>query len=476
MLFKSARSFMIQSISLLLVSVFVNANADTHSAAPSHQYNVIIIGAGSAGLGAAQDLYQHGVKDVLVIEARDRIGGRVWTIAPWGAATDLGASWIMHANDNPLAQMAKTFGINSVPTVYGGGESLANKFTSFDLYDSNGKRISDQKMKTAIALMNKFSDEMSQHKLPLKDNATMKDAFSAFTKQENLQGKDLEVFNFLAKDMVESEAAADLNQISLSTMNTIHSKMSGDHLLPEGGYIRLFSLFVKNISIILNNPVTEVDYNSQGVTVITKKGVYHARYAIVTLPLGVLQAGTVKFSPELPNDKLASIKRMRMGYFNKVYLLFDKPFWHSDSEWISMVPTKDNPTAHYEILNLYKYVKQPILLFFSAGSFSKKTESWTDKKIIDDTMHHLKIIYGNDIPSPSAYLITRWGKDPYARGSYSYPSIGSSIKDYKNLAAPVANRLFFAGEATSSTDPSTVHGAYLSGVAAAELIIHRSGP
>ena len=378
----------------------------------------------------------------------------------------------MHAGTNPLAKMTQTFSVNTVTTVYD-SNNLANKFSSFDLYDSNGKKINDQEMKSALALMDKFNDDISQHKIHLPNNATMADAFISFTKQENVQGKELQVFNFLAKDMIESEAAADLNQLSLSTIESMHSDMTGKDLLPQGGYVRLFSEFVKNIEISLNNPVTEIDYHQQGVNVITKKGVYHARYAIVTLPLGVLKAGTVKFSPGLPKEKLASIKRLGMGFFNKVYLLFNKPFWNSNVEWISMIPTKEKPKEHYEILNLYKYFKQSILLFFSAGSFSEETENWTDKKIIDDVMNKLKLMYGNGIPSPSAYLITRWGKDPYARGSYSYPSLGSSIKDVKNLAAPVANKLFFAGEATSATDPSTVHGAFLSGAAAAKLVMQQ---
>ncbi len=458
------------SVFFLIFSVF--ALAYTKPVDSSHEYKVIIIGAGSAGLGAAQYLYQHGVKDVLVIEARNRIGGRVWTINPWGTATDLGASWIMHANTNPLAKMTQTFGVNTVTTVYD-SNNLVNKFSSFDLYDSNGKKISVPEMKSTLALMDKFNDEISHNKIHLEDNATMADAFTTFTKQENIQGKKLQIFNFIAKDMIESEAAADLNQISFSAVSSMHSNMTGKDLLPQGGYIRLFSEFVKNIEISLNNPVTEIDYDQQGVNIIAKKGAYHAQYAIVTLPLGVLKAGTVKFLPKLPKEKLASIKRLGMGFFNKVYLLFNKPFWNSDVEWISIMPNKEKPKEHYEILNLYKYFKQPILLFFSAGSFSEETENWTDKKIIDDVINKLKLIYGNDIPSPSAYLITRWGKDPYAQGSYSYPSIGSSMEDFKNLAAPIENKLFFAGEATSATDPSTVHGAFLSGTTAAKLVMQQ---
>lgn len=458
-------------IGFLFVGFFIPAFAKP-VVSSDHQYKVIIVGAGSAGLAAAQDLYQHGIKDVLIIEARDRIGGRVWTVHPWGAATDLGASWIHRTTNNPLAKLAKKHAVDTPATIYS-LENPIDKFSSFDLYDSNGKKINSREMKSTLKLIRKFNTAVSQHKFHLEKNASFEDAIITFTKQENLQGNELQLFNFIAKDMIESDAAADMNQVLFAAAGSMHSILSGKDVLLQGGYIRLFSELSKNMSISLNNPVTEIHYDSEGVTVVTKKSVYHSQYAVVTLPLGVLQAGTVKFTPELPKEKLASIKRLRMGFLNKTYLFFDKPFWNNDIEWISMMPNKENPKAHYEALNLYKFFKQPILLFFSAGSFSEETENWSDKKILDDVMYHLKLIYGSNASSPSAYLITRWGKDPFAYGSYSYPAVGSSIEDYKNIASPVENKLFFAGEATSLTDPSTVTGAYLSGIAAAELITQR---
>jgi len=472
MFFRSVKRAVTLLTGMICLGYFGSVIADTKPVTAVHQYNVIIIGAGAAGLAAAQDLYQHGVKDVLVLEARDRIGGRVWTIHPWGAATDLGASWIHRSNNNPLALLAKKHAVDTVSTIYS-LENPVNKFSSFDIYDNNGIKISPHEMKSALELINKFQADIAENKFHLKENASFEDAAITFTKQEHLQGKDLQIFDFIAKDMIESDMAADMKQVSLTAGMAVHSRVSGKDLLPQGGYIRVFSELVKNISISLNNPVTAINYGQDGITVVTKKGLYHSKYAIVTLPLGVLKAGTVKFSPELPKEKLASIKQLRMGFLNKIYLFFDNLFWNPDIEWISVMPNKEQPKEHYEALNLYKFVKQPILLFFSAGSFSEETESWTDKKIIDNVMHHLQLIYGKNVPHPSAYLITRWGKDPFAHGSYSYPTVGSSVEDYKNLAAPVADKLFFAGEATSTTDPSTVHGAYMSGVAAAELVMSK---
>ena len=186
-------------------------------------------------------------------------------------------------------------------------------------------------MRVALELISKFNVAISKHTLHLKEDASFEDAVITFTKQEHLQGRKLQLFNFIVKVMIESDAAGNMKQISFTTAESMHSMFSGNDVLPVGGYIRLFSELTKNLSISLNNPVTAIHYDSQGVTIVAKKGVYHSRYVVITLPLGVLQAGTVKFSPELPKEKLASIKRLRMGFLNKIYLFFDKPFWDTDS-------------------------------------------------------------------------------------------------------------------------------------------------
>jgi monoamine oxidase len=433
------------------------------------QYNVIVIGAGVAGLAAAHELYEQGVKDVLIIEARDRIGGRVWTTNQWGMATDLGASWIHTINNNPITELAKKYKVDTIATTYS-SEQQDHKFTSFDIYDSNGKKIAPTQMQIGIELIRKFNLAIEQHTLKLNYKSSYADALRLFAQQENLQGENLHLFNFMAASMLEDEFAADLDQISITTTEALHTNLSGEDVLPIGGYIRLLSELAKNTDIILNDPVTSIKYDTDTVTVTTEKCVYSAKYAIVTLPLGVLQSGTVKFSPELPNAKLAAIKNLRMGVYNKIYLLFDEVFWNPEIEWIAALPDLTQAKTSYEALNLYKYFKQPVLLFFTAGSFAEEIEAWSDQKIVDQTMNILKSIYGSNIPAPSAYIITRWSQDPFTRGSYSYPSLNSTFEDYKALGANVADRLFFAGEATSMNNPSTVHGAYMSGVAAANKI------
>jgi monoamine oxidase len=124
-------------------------------------------------------------------------------------------------------------------------------------------------------------------------------------------------------------------------------------------------------------------------------------------------------------------------------------------------------------LNLSHYTGQPWLLGFNAGAFGRQIESLSNNEIVASAMGALRGMFGNAIPAPDAWRISRWASDPFALGSYSYLAMGSSFEDIDALAAP-AGRLFFAGEATSREHPSTVHGAYASGIRAAQEALQLS--
>src|SRR5262249_40281067 len=124
-----------------------------------------------------------------------------------------------------------------------------------------------------------------------------------------------------------------------------------------------------------------------------------------------------------------------------------------------------------EIVNFHKIAGLPLLLAFSAGAAGEQNELRSDAELVACLMECLRKMYGPDIPEPSGHLITRWNKDPFSLGSYSYVPVGSTQSQRRQIGMPVANRLFFAGEATSQFFPSTVHGAFLSGVRAAYEIM-----
>ena len=128
-----------------------------------------------------------------------------------------------------------------------------------------------------------------------------------------------------------------------------------------------------------------------------------------------------------------------------------------------------------DIFNIYKFTRHPVLLCFNAGNFGSRIEDWSDVNILNGAMNMLRTLYGNEIPGPDNYLITRWGKDEYTYRSYSSIAPGASPADREALAKPMNDVLFFAGEATHSAFAATVHGAILTGYRSAREIIEVHG-
>jgi monoamine oxidase len=158
-----------------------------------------------------------------------------------------------------------------------------------------------------------------------------------------------------------------------------------------------------------------------------------------------------------------------MGLLDKGYLRFPEQFWERDVEFIGYV------TEHWgewtEIMNYVPVVNEPVLMIFHSGSTALRLEQQTDAQITSAGMDVLRRMYGATIPEPESVKITRWASDPFTLGSYSYRPVGALPRHHDDLAAPVSNRLFFAGEATHRRLSATVHGAYLSGVRAAREVL-----
>lgn len=431
--------------------------------------NVIIIGAGVAGLSVARELYKKGMRPI-ILEARDRIGGRVHTTTQWGAATDLGASWIHKTQRNPLKTIARKNNLLTYSTVYSSSYPFA-KFNSSTVYDPNGKQIPKNKIKEALKQIQDFSNYLKAHLLLHDENYSAADALEEYAKKYPLSTESRNLLRFISAEIGEYETGANLSNISIKTAQQIDPITTGSDDIFVYGYSQLLAQLAKQIPILLNQNVIKISYNSKCVNVFTSKHQYTAPYIVVTVPIGVLKSEKMKFEPPLPKEKINAIKRMGVGVFNKIYLLFDKPFWEINSEWLVLMPRKNFPDESYEILNFYKLTKQPILLVFTSGSFSSKLEKLSDEQILNHIMQRLKTVYGENVSYPSSFLITRWGTDPFSLGSFSYPRVGVTVRDYKLLAQQVESKIFFAGEATSWTDPSTVAGAYISGVKAAREIV-----
>ena len=245
-------------------------------------------------------------------------------------------------------------------------------------------------------------------------------------------------------------------------------EFEGEDAVLLEGYSVVIDALAEGVPIETGQPVTEITATSDTVTVTTASGSFTGDAVIVTLPLGVLQADTVSFEPVLPTAKQEAIESLQMGVLDKVFLRFPTVFWDPDVDWIEYIP--DSPDEWAEWVSFARPTGQPVLLGFTAADFARRMEAASDAEIVASAMTTLRTIYGPDIPDPIGYQITRWAADPFALGSYSFNSLGAHPRMRDALAAP-AGRVFFAGEATEREFFGTVHGAYLSGVRAANDVL-----
>ena len=425
--------------------------------------DVIVIGAGMAGIAAAKYLRAKRVQ-VKVLEARDRIGGRIWTDRSLGAPLDMGASWIHGIKGNPISTLAKKFKVQTSVTNY----------ENFAVYDDNGVQPAASNVTAVAARYNKLYQNVLDLKGTLARDVSLEDAFAKVLQKEVFTPADLDQFHWLQAAEISGNAAADLDELSLFSYGEDGQFKGSDALFP-GGYDQIVNALATDVSIDLNQVVQKITYDNANVTVATDQGVYLANAVIVTLPLGVLQSEKVEFHPALPDYKLKSIKRMGMGLLNKLAMVFPEPFWPTDKDFIGHIPAAFNEFP--EFLSTFKYNQMPVLSAANTGSFARALETKTDDEAAQDMLAVLRGMYGASVPDPVDYSVTRWGSDPYSMGSYSYLPVGASVQDYINLSVPVQSVVFFAGEATHDKYPNTVHGAYLSGIREAKNVLKAlSGP
>lgn len=419
--------------------------------------DVVVIGAGVAGLAAARSLAARGLS-VHVLEARDRVGGRVFTnrgVPGW--PVDMGASWIHGIRGNPLTKIADQAELTRVETRWEPRPAFGPGGVRIDLDDAT--ELAEQLLEDARAKADSLDTDVS-----------LADAVLSTPGWRRLKPRDRRLIRHLTNSDIEHEFAADWGDLSAWNYDDSGAYGGGDVIFPDG-FGELAAYLATGLSITTGEIVARIERLGDAVKVVTCSGnTYQAPHVILSVPLGVLKAGTITFSDPLDHRRVAAIDAIGMGLLNKCWLRFERAFWPQNADAFGHVGELDGHWAEW--VSLSQATGEPSLVGFNAGTAAREIEKLDDRETVNRAMEVLRSIFGSSVPDPVASQISRWNSDPFALGSYSFAAVGSDRNSRQALAgADWDGRLLFVGEATHNDHPGTVHGAYLSGQEAARLII-----
>ncbi|CAF0888888.1 unnamed protein product [Brachionus calyciflorus] len=457
---------------------------------------VIVIGAGIAGLAAANYFVQNGYNDFVVLEASNYIGGRIKTMPFQKSFIEIGAQWMHGTENNPVYDIAAS--IDAV-------DDSTDKADTIYYSTQDGQRL-DEEIVEAIQeelenKMDKFEDVIDESDLnqslgDLLDELYRKIKVKYNSKLDNSTLKG--VFRAALNDEKFENACDDLHDVSTNGWNNFETL--GGNLLcnTKYGYSNIVDYLASKLpkgSIKLNNVVEKIDWSGDEVVVSVydnseqKRKSYTGKVVLCTVSLGVLKRShTQLFKPKLPQNKIQSIDRLGFGLINKIFVIFEKNFkpdflglkiiWNDDLEFELQRSKKkwnlDDSEFFKAFDNFEKLHNQKNILFcFTAGKDAEYIENLEDECILDVISELLErsFPYAN-LPKPIKIIRSRWNSNAYSRGSYSYIRVGSSIEDMNTLAETVENKLFFAGEATMYQYFGNVHAAYKSGFDRASEILN----
>ncbi|CAM8997475.1 unnamed protein product [Rhodiola kirilowii] len=436
---------------------------------------VVIVGAGLSGLVAARQLVMLGFR-VLILEGRERPGGRVKTIKMRGdgvvAAADIGGSVLTGINGNPFGVLARQLGL-----------PLHKVRDICPLYLPDGRSVDSDVDSGVEACFNKLLDKVCKLRHVMIEEVksvdvslgTALEAFrQAYKVAENSQERML--LNWHLANL-EYANASPMDHLSMAYWDQDDPyEMGGDHCFIPGGNERFVKALAEDLPIFYDRTVESISYGADGVAVYAGEQEFRGDIVLCTVSLGVLKKGSIKFVPELPQRKKDAIERLGFGLLNKVALLFPNAFWEGELDTFGHLTEDQSMRGEFFLFYSYSSVSGgPLLIALVAGQAAVKFETMSPYESVNRVLDILRNIYnpkGIDVPDPVQAICTRWGEDRFAYGSYSYVSIGSSGDDYDILAENIGDgRVFFAGEATNKLYPATMHGAFLSGMREAANIL-----
>jgi monoamine oxidase len=413
------------------------------------EYSTIVIGAGAAGIASARLLTDAGYKP-LILEARNRIGGRIYTDTTFADfPLELGAEFI-HGSQTVTQDLVRQAHLNTIPVV-----RMDNLWWAEDETPARPRHLLSSKVRENIA---RLLDDYQQ-----LAGTSLSEDVSLAQYLQSLGYKSLGTADVL----LAQTCCASIDSLScydLIREMQVDQAGHGEARIIEG-YTRLFDWYAQNLEVRFNQCVNEIQWNSEGVTVICDGERYTVQTCIVTVPVSVLQKN-IRFTPSLPDDKQHAIHDFRMEAATKLVYRFREQFWSDELTFMA----HERLTARWWTPD-YGRGKTPILCTYVTANRARELDAMPEDAALAIGLEELSLLLGKPLAAIKELCVgskrVSWASDPYALGGYAHVPIGKS-NCRPLLARPEGDVLFFAGEATAyDTNPQTVHGAIESGWRAA---------
>ena len=404
--------------------------------------DVIVIGAGAAGLAAARALGQAGLQ-VVVLEADSHIGGRAYTeIMPDGSTFDLGCHWMHSASLNPFVQTADALGVR-----YERRDGYGRCG-----YFRDGEWLDDQEIATGQRAMKRREEAMAKAWKQGRDQSVMETV-----ERESPWTEVLDYWDSM-------DTSSDIDQISIGDI--VNYNDTEENWPVVDGYGTLVARWAADVPVELNTPATAVHWGHSGVRVETLRGTLQAKCAVIAVSTGVLGSGDLRFSPELPVKKSQAIEALPLGNYNRIRLTIDRHLFDDDLPERIVVQHPGTPPMQ---LSLRPYGFDCVI-----GIVAGRYADWLERAgpeasravVTDALCQTLGEKFRGQVKADRQ---SAWRGNAFVRGAYS-TSMPGQFYQRALLAQAVQDTLFFCGEATSIDHFCTCHGARMTGERAAREV------
>ena len=397
--------------------------------------DVIVIGAGAAGLAAARALGQAGLQ-VVVLEADGHIGGRAYTeIMPDGSTFDLGCHWMHSASLNPFVQTADALGVR-----YERRDGYGRCG-----YFRDGEWLDDQEIATGQRAMKRREEAMAKAWKQGRDQSVMETV-----ERESPWTEVLDYWNSM-------DTSSDVDQISIGDIVSYNDTAENWPVID--GYGALVARWAANVPVQLNTAATAIRWGNSGVSVETRRGALHAKCAVIAVSTGVLGSGDIRFWPELPAEKGQAIEALPLGNYNRIRLVIDRHLFADDVPERVVVEQPGNPPMQLSV-RPYGF---DCVIGIVAGRYADWLERAGPGAAREAVTRALCETFGANMRSQiKSDRQSAWRGNAFVRGAYSTSAPGQ-FHQRAVLSQTIQNKLFFCGEATSTDHFCTCHGARMTG-------------